>query len=150
MKYPQEAIGTISASNQATSKNKSIISVWFKAIPTMMKVLLNQRNLVGLQVAGHNSKKYISAYLPILETMLDDDGDVVEEFVTRTTSVNVRKLHPVKTEACQVLNNFNEFGNVHTDMANKIPKGQELDRSKINSSLDLPEDGIDNTTLHIA
>eukprot|EP00957_Ditylum_brightwellii_P039298 2972845-Ditylum_brightwellii.AAC.1 len=73
MKYPQGAIGTICASDQATSKSKSIISAWFKATSTMRKVLLNQRNLVGLRVADHNSKKYINVYLPMLETMLDDD-----------------------------------------------------------------------------
>eukprot|EP00957_Ditylum_brightwellii_P079357 6033479-Ditylum_brightwellii.AAC.1 len=99
MKYPQEAIGTISASDQATSKSKSIISVWFKATPTMRKAPLNQRNLVGLQVADHNSKKYINVYLPMLETVLDEDGDVDEEFVTGTTSDNAGKLHPVKMEA---------------------------------------------------
>eukprot|EP00957_Ditylum_brightwellii_P108575 8281037-Ditylum_brightwellii.AAC.1 len=115
----------------------------------MRKALLNQRNLVGLQAADHNSKKYINVYLPMLETMLDDDGDVDEEFVTRTTSDNAGKLNPVKMEAHQVFNNFDEFGNVHTNMVDTIPKGQELDRSKIDSCLDLPEDGIDDTTLHI-
>eukprot|EP00957_Ditylum_brightwellii_P181149 13798647-Ditylum_brightwellii.AAC.1 len=52
-------------------------------------------------------------------------------------------------EAYQVLNNFDDFGTVHTGMANKIPKGQELDRSKIDNSLDFPDDSIDDTTLHI-
>eukprot|EP00957_Ditylum_brightwellii_P148058 11272986-Ditylum_brightwellii.AAC.1 len=80
--------------------------------------------------------------------MLDDDGDVDDEFLTWMTSDNGGKLHPVKMEAYQVFNNFDEFGNVHTDMVDKIPKGQELDRSKIDSGLDLPEDGIDNTTLY--
>eukprot|EP00957_Ditylum_brightwellii_P069286 5259754-Ditylum_brightwellii.AAC.1 len=75
MKYPQEAIGTISASDQATSKSKAIISAWFKATPTMRKALLNQKHLVGLQVADHNSKKCINIYLPLLETLLDDDSN---------------------------------------------------------------------------
>eukprot|EP00957_Ditylum_brightwellii_P032222 2442509-Ditylum_brightwellii.AAC.1 len=60
----------------------------------MRKALLNQRNVVGLRVADHNSKKYINIYLLMLETMLDDDGDVDEEFVTGTTSYNAGKLHP--------------------------------------------------------
>eukprot|EP00957_Ditylum_brightwellii_P077551 5893168-Ditylum_brightwellii.AAC.1 len=96
MKYPQKAIGTISASDQATSKSKYIIFAWFKATPTMRKTLLIQKHLVGLRVADHNSKKYITVYLPMLKTILDDDGDDDEEFVTRTTSDNAGKLHPVK------------------------------------------------------
>eukprot|EP00957_Ditylum_brightwellii_P049287 3740094-Ditylum_brightwellii.AAC.1 len=50
-------------------------------------------------------------------------------------------------EAYQAFNNFDEFGSIHTDMADKIPKGQELDRLPLAMPVSF-ENNLSTTKFH--
>eukprot|EP00957_Ditylum_brightwellii_P123185 9392254-Ditylum_brightwellii.AAC.1 len=77
MKYPSEAIGTISV-NQSSSL-LSIINVWARATPIVRRNLLSQQHLIGFRCIDVTSKKLLIIYLPQTEVMIDEDSDTNEE-----------------------------------------------------------------------
>eukprot|EP00957_Ditylum_brightwellii_P194938 14852156-Ditylum_brightwellii.AAC.1 len=113
MKYPSEAIGTISASQSPSSL--SIINVWVCATPIVRKNLLSQQRLVGPRCINATSKKLLIIYLPQVEVMIDEDGDIDEEWITGLTSDSAGRLQPVKILASQLFYNFDELARPFDD-----------------------------------
>eukprot|EP00957_Ditylum_brightwellii_P195678 14908924-Ditylum_brightwellii.AAC.1 len=100
MKYPSEAIGTISISQ--SSSLLSIINVWAYATPMARRNLLSQQHLVGLMCINTTSKKLLIIYLPQVEVTIDEDSDTNEEWITGLTSDSAVRLQPVKVLASQL------------------------------------------------
>eukprot|EP00957_Ditylum_brightwellii_P169666 12913899-Ditylum_brightwellii.AAC.1 len=94
MKYPSEAIGTISASQSSSSL--SIIDGWTRATPMTRGNLLSQQHLVGRRCINATSKMLLIAYLPQVEVMINEVGDTNEEWITGTTLDLAGRLLPVK------------------------------------------------------
>eukprot|EP00957_Ditylum_brightwellii_P167405 12744438-Ditylum_brightwellii.AAC.1 len=90
MRYPAEAIGTISSNHQPTST--SIIDVWAKATPVVRQNFLSQQHLVGLRCLDSTSKRISVVYLPQLEVDINEEGDLCNKWITGTTSDTAGKM----------------------------------------------------------
>eukprot|EP00957_Ditylum_brightwellii_P144478 11005412-Ditylum_brightwellii.AAC.1 len=94
MKYPSEAIGTISASGSILLL--LIIDVWACAMPMARRNLLSQQHLVGLMCIDATSERLLIIYLPQVKVKIDEDGNTNEEWITSSISDSVGRLQPVK------------------------------------------------------
>eukprot|EP00957_Ditylum_brightwellii_P109074 8320989-Ditylum_brightwellii.AAC.1 len=84
MRYPSEAVGTISGSHPLSST--SIIKVWAKETPVACHNLLSQQHLVGLCCVDSMPKSVLVIYLPQIEINITKDGNLGNEWITGTTS----------------------------------------------------------------
>eukprot|EP00957_Ditylum_brightwellii_P083467 6344968-Ditylum_brightwellii.AAC.1 len=69
-------------------EGKHPLDMWMKTSPAARKVILVDANVVGLVCVHSCTKKLAILYLPKLESILDESGDLVEEIVTGTLRDN--------------------------------------------------------------
>eukprot|EP00957_Ditylum_brightwellii_P098406 7497592-Ditylum_brightwellii.AAC.1 len=73
MRYPAEAVGTISSN--CPSSSTLIVNVWAKAMPVACQNLLSQQHLIELQCLDSTFKRVLVIYLPQLKVGVTDDGN---------------------------------------------------------------------------
>eukprot|EP00957_Ditylum_brightwellii_P157045 11952170-Ditylum_brightwellii.AAC.1 len=123
MRYPSKTVGTISGSRPLSFA--SIIDVWAKAMSVAHQNLLSQQHLVGLHCVDSMSRRVLVIYLHQIDVDVTNDGNLGNEWITRTTSNAVGKMQPMKVSAMQIFHNFDELAQPYSNLP-KCMKGAEI------------------------